>query len=160
MTAGSDAGLADGYWRQYFTPDEVAELETAIRVTGVIYFDENKAEVFQKAKAVVLCANGAETARLLLLSKSASFPNGLANGNGLVGKYLMFNSGAAAGAVFERELNEFKSVAVTRILHDFYDTDPKRGFYGGGGIDFRYDVNPIGYALGALPPDSLRPCER
>jgi choline dehydrogenase-like flavoprotein len=126
------------------------------RVTGVIYFDENKAEIFQKAKAVVLCANGAETARLLLLSKSAGFPNGLANGNGLVGKYLMFNSGAAAGAVFEHELNEFKSVAVTRILHDFYDTDPKRGFYGGGGIDFRYDVNPIGYALGSLPPGSPR----
>jgi pimeloyl-ACP methyl ester carboxylesterase len=39
VTAGGDAGLADGYWRQYFTPDEVAELEEAIRVTGVIYED-------------------------------------------------------------------------------------------------------------------------
>ena len=132
------------------------ETDKAGRVTGVIYFDEKKTEAFQKAKAVVLCANGAETARLLLLSKSASFPNGLANSNGLVGKYLMFNSGAAAGAVFEHELNEFKSVAVSRILHDFYDTDSKRGFYGGGGIDFRYGVNPIGYALGSLPPDSPR----
>ncbi len=37
MTAGLDAGLADAYWRQYFTPDEVAELEEAIHVTGVIY---------------------------------------------------------------------------------------------------------------------------
>ena len=33
------------------------------------------------------------------------------------------------------QLNEYKSVQVTRILHDFYDSDPKRGFYGGGGID-------------------------
>jgi choline dehydrogenase-like flavoprotein len=132
------------------------ETDKAGRVIGVIYFDEKKAETFQKAKAVVLCANGAETARLLLLSKSISFPDGLANKSGLVGKYLMFNSGAAGGAVFEHELNEFKSVAVSRILHDFYDTDPKRGFYGGGGIDFRLDSNPIGFALGGLAPDSPR----
>jgi len=39
MTAGRDAGLADGYWRQYFTPDEVDELEEVVRVTGVIYDD-------------------------------------------------------------------------------------------------------------------------
>ena len=39
MTAGLDAGLADAYWRQYFTPDEVAELEAAIRPTGLVYED-------------------------------------------------------------------------------------------------------------------------
>jgi choline dehydrogenase-like flavoprotein len=132
------------------------ETDKAGRVTGVIYFDETKAEAFQKAKAVVLCANGAETARLLLLSKSNLFRDGLANSSGLVGKYLMFNAGAAAGGFFEHELNEFKSVAVTRVIHDFYDTDPKRGFYGGGGIDTRYDVYPISYALSGLPVDAPR----
>ena len=39
MTAGLDAGLADAYWRRYFTSDEVAEIEQAVRVTGVIYGD-------------------------------------------------------------------------------------------------------------------------
>ena len=39
----------------------------------------------------------------------------------------MFNSGSIAGAVFEHPLNEFKSVQCTRIVHDFYDSDPKRG---------------------------------
>ena len=39
MTAGLDAGLADGYWRRYFTSGEVAEIEQAVRVTGVIYGD-------------------------------------------------------------------------------------------------------------------------
>ena len=47
--------------------------------------------VFQRAKAVVVCANGAETPRLLLNSKSNLFPNGLANSSGVVGKHLMFN---------------------------------------------------------------------
>src|ERR1035437_7269473 len=38
------------------------------RVTGVIYFDAQKREIFQKAKAVVLSANGSETPGLLLPS--------------------------------------------------------------------------------------------
>jgi len=40
------------------------EINRAGRVTGVTYFDANKKEIFQRAKAVVLCANGAETPRL------------------------------------------------------------------------------------------------
>jgi choline dehydrogenase-like flavoprotein len=56
-------------------------------VTGVLYVDSNKREVFQKARAVVLSANGSETPRLLLLSKSARFPDGLANSSGVVGRH-------------------------------------------------------------------------
>jgi choline dehydrogenase-like flavoprotein len=130
------------------------ETDQAGRVTGVIYFDEQGREHFQAARAVVLCANGVETARLLLMSKSARFPHGLANTSGKVGKYLMFNGHANAGAVFEHPLNEFKSVAVSRIIHDFYDADPKRGFYGGGGLDTRFVSYPIGFALRGLPPDA------
>jgi choline dehydrogenase-like flavoprotein len=103
---------------------------------------------------VVLCANGAETPRLLLNSSSSRFPQGLANSSGMVGKYLMFNQGGGVHAEFDHELNEHKSVQVTRILHDFYDSDPKRGFYGGGGIDARIGSQPIGWALasgGDLP---------
>jgi choline dehydrogenase-like flavoprotein len=124
------------------------------RATGVQYFDRNKHERFQKARAVVLSANGAETSRLLLNSASERFPQGLANSSGLVGKYLMFNQGSQVHAHFEHELNEYKSVQVTRILHDFYDADPKRGFYGGGGIDARMGSQPLGWALasgGELP---------
>jgi choline dehydrogenase-like flavoprotein len=133
------------------------ETDDAGRVTGVIYFDDKKTEVFQRAKAVVLCANGAESARLLLISKSNLFPNGLANSSGLVGKYLMFNAGGFATGVFEHELNEFKSVVVTRIIHDFYDSDPKRSFYGGGGIDMRFDVTPMNFGFGgALPRETPR----
>ncbi len=119
------------------------------RSTGVHYFDQHKREHFQKARAVVVSANGAETARLLLNSENSRFPQGLANSSGLVGKYLMFNQGASAHAVFEHELNEYKSVQVTRILHDFYDSDPKRGFYGGGGIDARINPQPALWAMSA-----------
>ncbi len=40
------------------------------RATGVEYFDAKRNAYLQKAKAVLVCANGAETPRLLLLSAS------------------------------------------------------------------------------------------
>jgi choline dehydrogenase-like flavoprotein len=123
------------------------------RVTGVNYFDRDRREHFQPARAVVVCANGAETARLLLMSDGARYPQGLANSSGLVGRNLMFNTYAEVHAVFEHALNEYKSVQVTRIVHDFYDSDPKRGFYGGGGFDARIGPNPIAWSLFAPPPE-------
>jgi choline dehydrogenase-like flavoprotein len=117
------------------------------RVTGASYFDRDRRERSQRARAVVVCANGAETPRLLLMSANSQFPNGLANSSGLVGKYLMFNSNTRALGVFEHELNEYKSVQVTRILHDFYDSDPKRGHYGGGGLDARIGPQPTTWAI-------------
>src|SRR5260370_15194124 len=65
----------------------------------------------------------------------------------------MFDNGAFAMGVCEHPLNEYKSIVVTRVLHDFYRSDPKRGFYGGGGIDGRFDYYPAGFALGGMPPD-------
>ncbi len=124
--------------------------------TGVTYYDAHKRERHQAAKAVILSCNGAETPRLLLLSESSRFPHGLANSSGLVGKYLMFTGWALTAGVFDEPLNEFKSVMVTRVLHDFYEVDPARGFYGGGGLDARFDFMPIGFALSGLPSDSPR----
>jgi choline dehydrogenase-like flavoprotein len=110
----------------------------------------------QKAKAVVVCANGAETPRLLLMSKSNLFPQGLANSSGLVGKYFMLDLGSMALGTFEHSMNEYKSVRVTRVVQDFYDSDPKRGFYGGGGLDVRFEFYPISFAMNALPPKTPR----
>jgi choline dehydrogenase-like flavoprotein len=127
-------------------------------VTGAAYFDEKRSVHLQRAKAVVLCANGAETPRLLLLSANKQFPNGLANSSGLVGKYLMMNSGPSGMGLFEYPLNDYKGFAVSRVLHDFYELDPQKvGFYGGGGLDARFDLTPISFALngygsGGMPP--------
>ncbi len=123
------------------------DIDNQGRTTGIAYFDRHRREQFQSARAVVVCANGAETPRLLLMSASPQFPQGLANSSGLVGKYLMFNYTARALGVFEHELNEYKSVQVTRIVHDFYESDPKRGFYGGGGLDARIGPHPIFWAM-------------
>jgi choline dehydrogenase-like flavoprotein len=128
------------------------------RVSEVLYFDAEGREQGQRARAVVVCANGAETPRLLLMSASDRFPQGLANSSGLVGKYLMFNAHSVAHAWFDEPLHDYKSVQCSRIVHDFYESDPRRGYYGGGGIDARPFLNatPVLYALQGLPPDAPR----
>ncbi len=130
------------------------ETDARGRATGAVYFDANRREIFQRAKAVVLCANGAETARLLLISKSKRFPDGLANSSGLVGKYLMWDTGGMAMGLFEHPLNEYKGIQVTRVIHDYYRADPKRGFYGGAGLDARFNYYPANFALQGMPPDA------
>ncbi len=130
------------------------ETDARGRATGAVYFDSRRREIFQRAKTVVLCANGAETARLLLMSKSKAFPHGLANSSGLVGTHLMWDLGGEALGLFEHPLNEYKSIQATRVIHDYYRADPQRGFYGGGGIDARFDYYPASFALHALPPDA------
>ncbi len=126
------------------------------RVTGVVYYDAGRREVFQRARAVVVCANGVETPRLLLMSKSSAFPNGLANSSGMVGKCLMWDSTLNVEGLFEHPLNDYKSIRATSVIHDYYRADPRRGFYGGGGIDARFIFYPIGFALSGLPPDAPR----
>ena len=132
------------------------ETDARGRAIGAAYFDKDKNTHLQKAKAVIVCANGAETPRLLLMSANAQFPNGLANNSsGVVGKNLMLNSGAISLGVFEHPLNDYKGFAVSRILHDFYELDAQKvGFCGGGGLDGRFDATPIGFALNSLPPDT------
>ncbi len=130
------------------------ETDEAGRVTEVVYFDRDGTRQAQQARAVVLCANGAETPRLLLMSESSRFPDGLANSSGKVGRYLMGNGQVHALGYFEHELNEYKSVQVTRIIQDFYNSDPARGFYGGGGIDARFQFFPMGFARSGLPPEA------
>ena len=46
-----------------------------------------------RARIVVLAASACESARILLNSKSAKFPQGLANSSGVVGKYLTDSTG-------------------------------------------------------------------
>lgn len=66
--------------------------------SGVLYVDKASGAHHQvRARAVVLAASSCETARILLNSTSASFPHGLANSSGEVGRNL--TNTPAAGAL-------------------------------------------------------------
>lgn len=59
------------------------------RATGITFINKKDgSEGHAKGRAVVLAASSQESVRLLLNSKSASFPEGLANSSGKVGKYI------------------------------------------------------------------------
>ena len=67
------------------------------KANGIAFIDKKTGrEMHVTGKAVVLAAGACETVRILLNSKGNSFPNGLANSTGLVGKYIMDTVGAGA----------------------------------------------------------------
>lgn len=64
------------------------------RATGVAYVDKTTGTDREvRARIVVLAASALETSRLLLNSKSPSFPHGLANSSGTVGRYITDTTG-------------------------------------------------------------------
>jgi len=69
------------------------------RASGVRVIDAQTMESKEfTSRIVFLCASAIESVRLLLNSKSARFPNGLANSSGTLGKYVMdhhYGSGAS-----------------------------------------------------------------
>lgn len=76
------------------------------KATGVSYVNKKDEKEYKvRAKVVVLAASACESARLLLNSKSADFPNGLANSSGVVGKYLMDSTGSDVAGVIPEMMN-------------------------------------------------------
>jgi choline dehydrogenase-like flavoprotein len=70
------------------TVSEVLVDPQSNKVSGVRVIDSVTREVFDfKARVVVLAASTLESTRLLLLSKSANHPHGLANSSDVVGRY-------------------------------------------------------------------------
>src|SRR5690606_10834783 len=68
--------------------------------TGISYVDKTDLQEYQvKGRTVILAASACETARLLLNSKSARHPNGLANSSDVVGRYLHDSTGADMGGI-------------------------------------------------------------
>jgi choline dehydrogenase-like flavoprotein len=71
------------------------ELDKRGLASGVVFIDKTTGKEHRaKARIVVIAASACESVRILLNSKSAKFPQGLANSSGKVGKYLMDTVGS------------------------------------------------------------------
>ena len=113
-------------------------------VTGAVYVDREGKEHFQKAGVTVIAANGIGTPRILLLSASAKFPNGLANSSGLVGKRLMLHPFGTVVGLFEEDLGSTHGLWGQHIHSlEFYETDTARGFVRGA----KWGLQPTGGPL-------------
>lgn len=117
------------------------------RADGAIYFDRDGVERRQRARFVVLAANGIGTPRLLFLSAHAGAPDGLANSSGLVGKRLMLHPNGEVTGIYDEAMESWLGPAGQSIYSlEFYETDASRGFVGGA----KWQVMGTGGPLRAL----------
>jgi gluconate 2-dehydrogenase alpha chain len=119
-------------------------------VNGVVYVKGGE-EYFQPADVVLLAGYTYENVRILLLSKSKAFPDGLSNNGGQVGKhYFSHHTGATLTALFPFDLNTWyglpaQGVAVDNWADDNFDHSGL-DFIGGGNLWVYSDRRPIGAA--------------
>ncbi len=131
------------------------EVDRQGRATGVVYV-KGDMEYFQPANVVILSAYTYENVRLLLLSKSPGFPNGLANNAGQVGRHYVGAVNAGTAAVFEgKQLNRFTGMVAQAVAVDDWNADhfdhTGLGFIGGGNIQMRMEAYPIATSR-TVPP--------
>jgi choline dehydrogenase-like flavoprotein len=116
------------------------------RVTGVDYLDANRKEYRINARLVVLATHALETPRLLLLSANNTFPNGLANSSGLVGRNFMSHPTWQVFGTFDEPINAFKGMQMGHVMvQDYYKPDA-RNDYARGFVLISYMMTPITYA--------------
>ncbi|RBY78977.1 GMC family oxidoreductase [Geodermatophilus sp. TF02-6] len=100
------------------------------RATGVEYLRNGVAHV-QRARMVAVAGYSIETPRLLLLSASRRFPDGLCNDFGQVGRYLMVQGAPQTSGRFEREVRMYKAPPPEASSEQFYETDPTKPYQRG-----------------------------
>ena len=121
-----------------------ARLETGARVrrilcndrglaSGVEWIDRDGVEHLQTADAVVLCANGIGTPRLLLNSANSQQPDGLANSSGLVGRNLMLHPNCTSTGYYDHEDLDSWFGPAGQLIHsmEFYETRSDHDFVRG-----------------------------
>ena len=133
-------------------------------IDGVWYYDKQGRKQKVEAGIYVIACQAVETSRLLLASKGAKFPNGLANNNGQVGKNIVFSAGGTGRGDFlfkdltKEQEAQIRQVGpfINRALQDWYQIDDKsfeganaNGKAKGGTIDFLFHQNPIARARGS-----------
>ncbi len=101
------------------------------KVTGVLYADADGNQHLQRARVVCVAGNSIESPRLLLNSSSSTYPDGLANSSGQVGKNYMRHMTGSVYAGFEEPVNMFRGTTMAGIITDESVHDPSRGFAGG-----------------------------
>jgi gluconate 2-dehydrogenase alpha chain len=134
------------------------------RVTGVAYYGPDGSDNTIEAEIVILTPFIYDNTRLLLLSKTEKFPNGLANSSGHVGRHLMTHIRATAFVTFDdRYVNMYMGPNAQKHSLDDFNADNfdhgGLGFIRGAQISIStvgLQGGPIGAAIGMNPPPGIR----
>jgi len=125
--------------------------------SGVKYLDDSGQPQIQPAAVVILSGYVYPNNRLLLLSKSAKFPNGLANNHGQVGKYYLSHSYVGVNGLFSgKRLNIFNGAGGQNAVMDDLNGDnfdhKGLGFIRGATIQAGNGTLPIA-SSSSIPPN-------
>jgi gluconate 2-dehydrogenase alpha chain len=134
------------------------------RATGVSYYGPDRSDNTIEADIVILSPFIYDNTRLLLLSKTEKFPNGLANSSGHVGKHIMAHIGARVFAGYDdRHVNIFMGPSAQRHSLDDYNADnfdhSGLNFIRGAQISVApaaLEAGPIGTAMDLPPPPGTK----
>jgi gluconate 2-dehydrogenase alpha chain len=133
------------------------------RATGVSYYGPDHSDNTIEAELVILAPFIYDNVRLLLLSKTSKFPNGLANTSGHVGKHVMAHIGARAFAAFDdRHINIYMGPSAQKHTIDDFNADN----FDHGGLAFirgaqisggpaGLEGGPLGTAMSMNPPPGI-----
>jgi choline dehydrogenase-like flavoprotein len=125
------------------------------QVTGIDYIDYSNGAIRRataRAKIYVLAGNAIETPRLLLMSKSGSTPNGVANrrdGKGVIGKNLMDHPLYLAWALAPKPVWGYRGPLATAGIEVCRDGDFRRDRGA-----FRIEIGNEGWNFAAQDPDT------
>ncbi|MHA7819608.1 MAG: GMC family oxidoreductase [Erythrobacter sp.] len=116
------------------------------RASGVVYRYASGAEQRLAAHTVIVAAGSIETARLLLLSESNHFPDGLGNRSGHVGRHYQRHIAAMSFARLPKPVNMHRGIVTPGTIFDEAGHDPSRGFAGGYLIEAA-GLSPVSLAM-------------
>jgi gluconate 2-dehydrogenase alpha chain len=130
------------------------------KATGVAYYGVDGSENTIEADIVILSTFIYDNTRLLLLSKSDRFPNGLANSSGQLGKHVMAHMMANVFVGFDnRHLNVYMGPSAQKRTIDDFNADnfdhKDAGFIRGAQISIgtgNLEGGPISFSTIATPP--------
>ena len=123
------------------------------RARGVAYFDSNGHLQEQLSDLVVVSGCAAESARLLLNSKSRLFPDGLGNRHDQVGRNLQGHHYTGAIGYFDFETYDDVGPGASIAISDYNHGTP--GLVGGGMLANEFIRLPI-HTIDRLPPNTPR----
>ena len=91
------------------------------RIEAAVYATPDGETYRQSARQFVVACGAVETARLLFLSKSATYPDGLANSSGVVGRYFMEHPTVGIDGTIDRQTNQNPIGFYTMESQQFYN---------------------------------------
>lgn len=133
------------------------------RATGVAYYGPDGSDNTIEAEIVIVAPFIYDNVRLLLLSKTPRFPDGLANSSGQLGRHLMAHISPRVFAAFDdRHVNIYMGPSAQR--HSFDDLNGDNfdhaglGFIRGAQVSVSpadLEAGPIGAAVSMNPPPGI-----